>query len=120
MTEVKEEYTSKYVLNYIPYTWRNIVCTCPYQSAWFSIAKKHTRCGKYTRWTFRHKCGSCGEPYVKDFKHPSENQTTCYGCLVRVYGSAGAENYVTQKPREPLDFDAEGVFDIPDGPTFNF
>lgn len=104
-----------YILDFIPWSFRDIVCICDD----FGIGtKKCPKCNKYARWKFRRSCRSCGKSFIHDFKHPKDTGEICFDCLVEAHGFMGGENFVTVKPRELADINAEGVFDAPVMPTF--
>lgn len=115
----KKEVRMKYVLDYVPWSWRDIVCICDPSDIGYKSERKH-KCGKYARWVFFRSCFDCGNPYVVDHNHPKKNGRTCYDCLVKKYGPMGSENFFVGMPRELGSLDDEGVFDIPDMPVFNF
>lgn len=111
------EIRMSYVLDFVPWSWRDIVCTC---ELFGTGTKKCPRCGKYARWKFMRSCKTCSRPFIRDFYHPEDKGSRCFDCLVTQYGLMGGENFITVKPREIADVTAEGVFNIPDIPTFDF
>lgn len=112
-----KEFRMSYILDFIPWSFRDIVCIC---DLFGTGTKKCPRCNKYARWKFMRSCKSCSKPFIKDFYHPEDKGSRCFDCLVAEYGLMGGENFVTVKPKELADLNAEGVFDLPDIPTFNF
>lgn len=112
-----KEVRMSYILDYIPWTWRDIVCVC---DSFGIVHKTCYRCNKYARYLFRRMCSGCSEPFVMDYDHPKKNQRTCFDCVVGEHGLMGGQNRATQKPRKPVDVTNEGVFSLPDVPSFNF
>lgn len=101
LTEYTEEGVMKKILDYIPWHWRNVVCTCynPTDEA------RSTRCGEchlYRRWTYRASCKSCGKAFIHLFTHEAADGKTCYTCLTTKFG-AGGNNPVTELPEELPD-----------------
>lgn len=112
-----KEIRMSYILDYIPWAWRDIVCIC---DDFTGADKKCRRCNKYVRWMFRRMCLGCGNPFVIDYDHPEKSHSTCFDCVVGKHGLMGGENRATQEPRKPVDVTTEGVFSLPDVPSFNF
>lgn len=115
-----KEIRMKYVLDYIPWTWRDIVCICDPATIGYRPDKIHKNCGKYARWMFRRQCITCLNPWVEDHTHPKKNGLYCYDCLVKKHGVMDSENFFDKTPREPTNLEDRGVFDLPDLPSFDF
>jgi hypothetical protein len=113
-----KEIRMQYVLDYIPWSWRDIVCICDPATIGHAANKRH-KCGKYARWMFRRQCLKCSMPYVNDNTHPRRG-TLCWDCLVEKYGPMGGENFFNEVPRELTNLEDRGVFDTPDFPSFDF
>lgn len=109
------EVRMSYILDFIPWSYRDIVCICDD----FGVGtKKCPKCNKYARWKFMRSCRTCGNPFIRDFYHPEDKGSVCFDCLVEKYGLLNGVNNVTVKPKALPDIDAEGVYDIPAVPTF--
>lgn len=114
-----KEIRMKYVLDYVPWSWRDIVCICDPAQIGIKADKIH-KCGKYARWMFRRSCVGCGNPFVIDHTHPKERDLRCYDCLVGRYGVMNSENFFDKVPRELTPLGEREVFESPDLPSFDF
>lgn len=104
-----------YILDYIPWSWRDIVCVCDLPGGWDN---KCSKCHKYARWMFRRSCLKCEKPFVIDFYHKDKNGQTCFDCLQEKSFDPVARQADIGTPKQVVDIDAEGVYDIPAVPTF--
>lgn len=104
-----------YILDYIPWSWRDIVCIC---DSPVGSDIKCGRCTKYARWMFRRSCSKCGRSFINDFTHKRKNGMTCFDCLQGKTFDPEAKQAEIGSTRELVDLEAEGVFTIPAVPTF--
>lgn len=109
-----------YILDYVPWSWRDIVCICDHSLIGFKADKIHKTCGKYSRWLFFRKCLGCENPFVQDNNHPKKSGLYCYDCLVKKYGTMNSENFFNKVPRELSKLEDREVFDSPAFPSFDF
>lgn len=109
----------RYVLDYIPWSWRDIVCICDPSQIGFKADKIH-KCGKYARWMFRRSCLGCSNSFIKDHTHPKSSDLYCYDCLVGKYGVMDSENFCDKVPKELSKLEDREVFDAPAFPSFDF
>lgn len=107
------------IRSYIPFSWRDVVCTC-YMPTYGVDGRKCTTCKKWARWLFVRRCDTCNQPFVKAFIHPKRETHTsmCYGCLVSEYGDEEAENFVTEEPKDIGDMNSFD-FTLPDVISFD-
>lgn len=111
MTDTPYQYTEagirEKIDNYVPWEWRDIVCTC-YVPGDSQHSVKCAHCDKLRRWLFR-KCDECKEHFVMfGGSHHAlrgegnyNNYKFCYPCLVKKFGEKDGDNpYVVYKPRE--------------------
>lgn len=117
---LNKEIRMAYILDYVPWSWRDIVCICDHSLIGFKTEKIHKVCGKYARWTFRRQCLKCLNPYVVDNSHPYRDKGYCYNCLVGKYGVMSSDNFFTKVPRELTKLEDREVFDSPAFPSFDF